>query len=116
MAGCVASAGQTASSGNASDEPLRCEIRLTETGGMTSLEGVVEADEAIDGDYRFQVVSSGGSNNTNIRQGGAFSAGPDDEVTLGRVMLGGNGSYEANLTLEADGETVECSEEVGGFL
>jgi hypothetical protein len=116
LAGCVASAGQPASGGGSPDEPLRCEIRSTESGGMIALEGVVEADAATDGGYQFQVVSSGGGNNTNIRQGGAFSAEAGEAVTLGRVVLGGNGAYEARLTLDANGETVECFEEVGGFL
>ena len=31
-------------------------------------------------------------------------------------MLGGSGDYDASLTLDADGETIECAEEIGGFL
>ena len=97
-------------------EPLRCEIEASSAGGMISLEGIVFADTAVSGSYAFHVVSSGGGGSSNIRQGGAFAAGPDGAVTLGRVMLGGSGAYDASLTLDANGETIECAERIGGTL
>ena len=112
LIGCVANAGQPAA---ANDEPLRCSIETSSAGGMTVLEGVVESDTAIRGDYRFSVEGSG-SSSTRIRQGGQFSAGPGAPVTVGRVMLGGNADYEASLTLELGGDTIDCSEDGGGFL
>ena len=113
MMGCVASAGQASSN----DEALRCEIQATSSGGMVALEAMVEADAATTGSYTFHVRSAGGGGSSNIRQGGAFAAGPDGTVTLGRVMLGGSASdYDVSLTLEADGRTIECGEEDGGFL
>ncbi len=66
------------------DTPLRCEIEVTQTGGMISLVGLVEADQAMAGSYSFAVESSGGSGSSNIRQGGGFSVAPGETVTLGR--------------------------------
>ena len=82
--------------------------------GMYALEGILYANVDVSGTYRFSVVSVGGSGNTNIRQGGAFTAASGDEATLGRVMLGGSGAaYEATLEITTFGETVACTERVG---
>ncbi|MBO6719964.1 MAG: hypothetical protein JJ913_18570 [Rhizobiaceae bacterium] len=94
-----------------------CEIKASASGSMVSLSGVFVADGAISGSYRFQVTSVGGSGNTNIRQGGGFSAGAGEEVTLGSVMLGGYGAqYDASLEITAGGETFTCSERVGASI
>jgi len=105
----VASAG--AQSG---DGPVRCEIRSSVAGGMVSLQGVVESDTAVSGSYRFHVESAAGSGSSTIRQGGGFSAGPGTPAVLGQVMLGANGIYDAVLTLDADGISLECADRVGG--
>lgn len=107
----VASAG--AQSG---DGPVRCEIRSSVTGGMVSLQGVVESDVAVNGSYRFQVESAAGSGSSTIRQGGGFSAGPGTPAVLGQVMLGANGIYDAVLTLDAGGVSLECEDRVGGKI
>ena len=94
--------------------PAHCDIEVTEKGGMYALEGILYANVDVSGTYRFSVVSVGGSGNTNIRQGGAFTAASGDEATLGRVMLGGSGAaYEATLEITTFGETVACTERVG---
>lgn len=108
--------GAALASAGTSDGPLRCEIRSGVAGGMVSLEGVVETDAAISGSYRFMVESAAGSGSSSIRQGGGFSAAPGEAVTLGRVMLGANGIYDAVLTLEAGGRALQCEDRVGGRL
>ncbi len=102
-----------ATGGEASDAPLRCEIKVGQTGGMISLEGSVETDTRIAGSYRFAVASAGGGGNSRISQGGAFTATPGEIVTLGRVMLGANGVYDASLELVTDAGTVACEERAG---
>ncbi len=98
-------------------DPLACEIRETTTGAMIALQPVVTAGSAVSGSYSFKVTSAGGSGGSDIRQGGDFSAGPQAETTLGRVMLGNTGqAYEARLTVRADGRTVECAGRVGGAV
>ncbi len=97
--------------------PIYCEIQTTTRGGMIALEGLVYSDTAIRGSYRFKVANAGHSGNSNIQQGGNFSVGPDDVVTLSRVTLGGRGAvYDASLEITADGETYECAERVGGAI
>jgi hypothetical protein len=112
LLGCVANAGQA----DQSEEPLRCEIAATSAGKTITLEGVAEADGAVSGSYRFRVVSSGRGGASDVHQAGAFAAGPHSPVMLSRVMLsGGSGTvFEATLTIEVDGETIECSERFGG--
>jgi hypothetical protein len=95
------------------DAPLSCRIEVSEQGGMISLRGLVEADEAIDGIYRFAVESVGGSGNSRINQGGEFSAAAGETVALGRVMLGANGVYDASLELDTGSGSVECEERAG---
>jgi len=109
-------AGAALASAGSEEGPVRCEIRSSISGGMVSLEGVVESDASISGSYRFTVESAGGSGNSMIRQGGGFSAGPGEAVALGRVMLGANGIYDAVLALDAGGVSLECEDRVGGRL
>jgi len=112
LIGCVANAGPPGEN----EGPLRCEIAATSSGKTIALEGLVEADSAVSGTYLFRVVGSGRGGSSNIQQGGAFAAGPDGTATLGRIMLGASSGavYDATLTIETNGETIECSERIGG--
>ncbi|WP_127520424.1 curli-like amyloid fiber formation chaperone CsgH [Mesorhizobium sp. Z1-4] len=111
----IAGAAYAATSGE--EKATGCEIRTTQQGSMISLDGVFVADAAVSGSYKLLITSVGGGGNTNIRQGGGFSAQAGEEVTLGRVMVGGYGaSYDASLEVEAGGETLKCSERIGGSI
>ncbi len=116
LAGLGIGGGALASAGQSDDGPVRCEITSSVSGGMVSLQGVVESDAAVSGTYRFQVESTAGSGSSTIRQGGAFSAGPGEPAMLGRVMLGANGIYDAVLALDADGASLKCESRVGGKI
>ena len=97
-------------------EPLRCEIQVNSANGMVTLQGVVHADAPVNGQYQFKVVKAGGGGSSNVQQGGSFAAGPGNDATLGQVMLGGGGVYDANLIVTANGMTVTCEERVGGAI
>lgn len=113
----IAGAAYAAAGDDAAPDGTRCEIKATQQGSMISLDGVLFADSQVSGSYRFQVTSVGGSGNTNIRQGGGFAAGAGEEVTLGKVMVGGYGAfYDASLEVTLGGETFKCSERVGGNI
>ena len=113
VAGFAMAGGQTDSSA----EPVRCEILANAANGMIELEGVLHTDAAISGSYTFRVVSSGGAGSSNVQQGGAFSAGPDEAATLGTVMLGNSGgTYKATLEVIANGKTIACTERIGGAI
>jgi hypothetical protein len=106
-----------AGTANSSDEPLRCEIQADSSNGMITLQGVIHSDVPLSGSYRFKVASAGGAGNTNMSQGGGFTAAPGETVMLGKVMLGNAGAiYDATLEVESDGMAVECEERVGGAI
>jgi hypothetical protein len=99
------------------DERVRCEIRASSASGMIALEGIVHADPAVHGTYRFRVAGAGRSGGSNIQQGGQFAVDASGAATLGRVMLGNNGAaFDARLEVTADGITVECNERIGGAI
>ena len=101
----------------ASLDPVRCEIQAVPDNGGIILEGLVHADTQIKGSYRFQVITRSRAGNSNISQGGYFSAGPDDAMTLGKVMVGNrNAAYDVNLEVTADGETFECVRHIDGVI
>lgn len=112
LAAIVGAAGMAGASGSA-DGPLRCEIRKSAVFGMTALEAVVHADEAMSGSYRFTVKGSGGG--TNIRQSGAFSVAPGQPATLGKVSVAGSAAYDASLSVTADGMSAQCDERFGAI-
>ncbi len=109
-AGASTGAGQSTST----SDPVHCEIQTSTGRGMTTMEGLVFTDAKISGSYQFRVMSSGRSGNSNIRQGGNFTATPDNPVTLGKIMLGNRGaSYNATLKVTVNGTTIKCDEHVG---
>ncbi len=95
---------------------ISCEIHETATRTGVALEGLVMAKTAVDGSYRFKISASGSSGNSDINQGGEFSAKPKSPVSLGSVMLGGSGTYDARLELTIDGRTIHCSKRIRGTL
>ena len=98
------------------DGSISCEIHEKATRTGVALEGVVTAKTAVEGSYRFKISSSGGSNSSDIDQSGEFTAGPKVASSLGSVMLGGSGAYEARLDVTIDGRTIRCSKRVGETL
>jgi hypothetical protein len=85
--------------------------------GAIMLQGVIHADVPVSGSYRFKVASAGSAGNTNMSQGGYFTAAPGEAAMLGKIMLGNAGAiYDATLEIESDGMTVECEERVGGAI
>jgi hypothetical protein len=113
---CVFSISDSTGSKDAGPQPLRCELRVTESGDRVVLEGVVVAKTAIEGSYRLRVSQAGGAGSSDIDQGGDFSASPGAPSTLGSVTLAGGGSYYAKLKVTWTGGAIECSERVRGAL
>jgi len=93
--------------------PVSCEILTTQKGGMTIIETLVHSEIEIEGSYQFSMSSSARSGSSKIRQGGSFYVKENSSATLGKTMLGGNGTYEANLTIYADGAEFECETNIG---
>jgi hypothetical protein len=91
---------------------FRCEIQAKPMGGSVALAAVVHANAAVSGSYKFKVVSGGRAGSSNIDQGGPFAAKGKDTVTLGTVSVGSGGTYNATLTVTANGVIATCSDPV----
>lgn len=102
----------------AGSNAVDCEIRVTDSGGMVTLEGMVYAKRAVSGSYRLEVFQGGDSGTSVINQGGSFSAGPGDANSLGIVTLGSDGrsTYVAKLKVNWNGGSAKCVERAGGSL
>lgn len=108
-------AGATAGKDGSNSGPLRCEIRHTVQDDAILLEPLVYADRSINGIYTVSVSGGGTSGSANIRQGGAFEAGPGSPASLGRMSVGANGAaYEVKLKVTAGGASISCVKQVSG--
>lgn len=92
--------------------PLRCELKVTNGSGMTTLQAFAMSDKAVDGTYRLKVDGSGNGGSNTIQQGGPFSATATKPVSLGTVSLGSGSAYDARLEITAEGRSVKCLETV----
>lgn len=99
---------------NSDDGTIACEISATTNGNMTTLQGIVHTDEAVEGSYLFRVKSVSNSGSSSSQQGGEFVAEANGSVTVGNVTMGGNGIvYDVKLKVMANGDTIECAEIIG---
>ncbi len=104
--------GMNAMAGNAQ---VRCEIEVREMDNGVQLQGVVFADETVQGAYEMQISKFGHGSHSKINQAGDFDARPNIPAKLGGVRLGGDGgAYEARLKVVWDGEEIECEKNIGG--
>jgi len=107
--GLAAGGAAIGASQSASDGPLSCGIEQSRSGGMVRLESVATSQTPASGTYSFKVRGPG----TDISQGGEFDAASGEKVTLGMVMVGGQGaSYNATLEVKANGRTVTCAQRI----
>ncbi|WP_137135796.1 curli-like amyloid fiber formation chaperone CsgH [Rhizobium sp. FKY42] len=93
--------------------PLRCELRVTKSGGNITLEALAFSDKSIEGTYRLMVDRSGQGGNSVIQQGGPFNVDAAKASSLGLVSLGTGSSYDARLEVKGGGTSVKCTETVG---
>jgi hypothetical protein len=113
----AAQSGENSMAAKAASGPVRCEIQVEKLGSSVQLQGVVFANEAVQGAYEMQVSKSGVGGRSNINQAGGFDAGPHAPAKLGIVQLGGdNGTYRAKLKVTWNGEEIECEKKIGGWL
>ncbi|KQZ50654.1 hypothetical protein ASD54_10560 [Rhizobium sp. Root149] len=96
--------------------PLRCELRVTKSGGNVTLEALAFSEKSVEGTYRLMVDGSGQGGNSVIQQGGPFNADPAKSNSLGMVSLGSGSSYDAKLEVKAGGTSANCTETVGAKI
>ncbi|RRH94639.1 hypothetical protein EH240_26625 [Mesorhizobium tamadayense] len=107
--------GATAGKDGSYSGPLRCEIRDTIQGDAILLEPIVYADKGTSGTYTVSVSGGGTSGSADIRQGGAFEAGPGNPAALSRISVGANGAaYDVELIVTAGGTSISCVKQVPG--
>lgn len=92
-------------------EPVRCEIRIDEARGATTIEGHVSAERPVQGSYRLAITSRSSGGRATISQSGEFEAGPRAPVMLGQTTLRGpRASHQAELDLRIEGRRLSCAE------
>lgn len=91
----------------------RCEIAVRHAGGGLLIEPFVHTDRPATGHYTLRLESRGGSNATDLSQGGDFAVRAGSEEPLGRIGVAG-GTYDVRLEVDLDGERLTCNERIRG--
>lgn len=103
--------GVAANSGQATiADPLLCGVKATNNGNMIALQAAYTSDVAVSGSYQFKVTSSGPGGNSNISQGGQFTAAAHESLTLGQVSINDGSNYQVVFTVSANGVDLDCSQ------
>ena len=97
-------------------ERLACKIGVNRNGPALELLAVVSAPRPIQGSYRMQVTTIAPYGSSTMNHGGSFTAGPGAPQVIGRFSLAGSGQYTAALQVTADGQTIDCTERIGGAM
>lgn len=91
---------------------IECKLKTTRGRGSVQLQAIAVARKGVTGEYRFDVEKIGRAGTSQTSQSGEFSLGAGKEAVLGEVEIGiaDDASYEATLTLTANGREASCSE------
>jgi hypothetical protein len=111
----LAALAATSGMANASAASDACGIVTSTQNGMLVIEGAVLSPVALDGSYQFAIQSSGGGGNSNISQGGQFTAAANKQTTLGIVMINAGSNYSVDFTVTANGKKLDCDQEVASL-
>lgn len=89
---------------------IACGVSTATEGRMMVVEGVVQSPEAISGDYRFTLKSSGNGGSTNISQGGQFSTTANMPASLGKAMINAGSRIDVDFSITSGGQKYDCSQ------
>lgn len=98
-----------------SASPTLCGINAQSSGGMIALQAAFKSDVAVNGSYQLRIVTSGPGGNSNVSQGGGFSAAANDVVTLGQVSVNSGSTYQVDFKVNANGVDLDCSQEIASL-
>ncbi|AWN47393.1 hypothetical protein DK419_14595 [Methylobacterium terrae] len=89
---------------------VTCAITEERDGPVVTIRGWAEASAALAGRYRLRVRKTGAAGSSDIAQAGEFRAEPRRPVSVGQAGLGleQGARYDAVLTLDVLGRTIEC--------
>lgn len=110
--GLAALAVTSGQAGTTSAGPVQCGITSTTQNGMLMLEGALRTDVAVNGSYQLRLQSSGSGGSSNISQGGNFSAAAHDNISLGKVMINAGSKYDLVFEVTANGQKLDCDQEL----
>lgn len=88
-----------------------CGVLTSTHNGMLLIQGAIQSPFPLQGSYQFKVQSTGGGGNSNISQGGDFSAAAHQQTTLGQVMINAGSNYKVDLDVTANGKRLDCDNE-----
>ncbi|HEV7274979.1 MAG TPA: curli-like amyloid fiber formation chaperone CsgH [Devosiaceae bacterium] len=111
----LAVAGLAAAGSHAGAAGVQCGVETRTANGMTSIEGVLHAAAPVDGAYTFKIASNGPGGRSNVSQGGRFSAGANESLTLGRATLNSNASIDVVFEVNANGVDIDCSKQTASL-
>lgn len=111
----AAIAATTGMANSTSASAVQCGVAKTTQNGMLALEGTLTSPTAVSGEYRFAIQSSGGGGSSNISQGGYFTANANEPTALGRVMVNTGSSYNLVFDVIANGQKVDCNQELASL-
>jgi hypothetical protein len=99
---------------NASDQPLNCEIAVTEGRYGHTYEGLIHANQTVRGTYELNITKRGGGGRSMISQSGEFHVPAGKTETLGQASFGGMppSAVNAELTLYWNGQKLLCTNEI----
>lgn len=97
--------------GSAENGGLACGVSTQNAHNMLTLEGVVQSVEAISGEYRFALKSSGAGGSSNISQGGQFSTRAGESVSLGKMTVNAGSNTNIDFSITTGGRKYDCSQQ-----
>ncbi len=93
------------------DDAIACGVSTVTDRGMLAIEGVLQSPEALHGEYRFALKSSGNGGSSTINQGGQFAASPGMPVSLGKVTVNAGSAIDVDFTITTGGRKYDCSQQ-----
>jgi hypothetical protein len=111
----TAALGATSGMASASNGSGTCGVVTSTQNGMLLIQGAVLSPVALNGSYQFSVQSSGGGGNSNISQGGDFTAAANQQTQLGQVMINAGSNYKVVLDVTANGQKLDCEQDLASL-
>ena len=109
-AACATTLGSSYMTNTRSDDPLRCELALSDVGNSVRVHAHAHVGKPMNGSYELDIHQRSAGGRSTIRQSGTFSASPGNPAQLGQATVSGSRStIEADLTVRAGAHERHCS-------
>ncbi len=90
----------------------RCEIRVSRSGSIVRMDGVVSGPAGSKGQYRFILAKSGPNGDSQIGQGGEYAIGRSGAavVSSNELNVDNGDNYRAVMLIANGDDTINCSQ------